>query len=92
MARLEVRIPGEPGVGVIAIYKDGPTFEILAFDADGRVRQGWADAFRRGSVAAHRMSPESVAAHDWRTIVTRVAALAGRRPHAIAAVVVRDQM
>ena len=90
VARLEVRIPGEPGVGVIAIYKDGPTFEVLAFDADGRVRQGWADAFRRGSVAAHRMSPESVAAHDWRTIVTRVAALAGGRPHAIAAVVVRD--
>jgi ATP-dependent helicase HepA len=92
VARLEVRIAGEPGVGVIAIDKDGPTYEIVAFDADGRERGGWAEAFRRGSVAAHRMSTASVAAYDWRTIVTRVAALAGRRPHAIAAVVVRDQM
>ena len=89
-ARLEARIPGEAGVGVMAIYKDGPTFEILAFDADGRARPGWADAFRRGTVAAHRMSAESVAAHDWPTIVTRLAALARPRPHAIAAVVVRD--
>jgi hypothetical protein len=37
------------------------------------------------------MGWEDVAAHDWRSIATRVAAqLEGRRVHALAAVVVRE--
>jgi ATP-dependent helicase HepA len=91
VARLEVRLPGEPGAGVIAIYKDGPEPEVVAVDANGRARQDWAEAFRQGSLAAQKMRPETVAAHDWRTLVPRIASsLAGRRPHAVAAVVVRD--
>ena len=51
VARLEVDIPGQPGTGLIAIYKDGPQFEVVAFDADGRARPDWAEAFRRRSLA-----------------------------------------
>ena len=89
VARLGVRIPGDAGVGVIAIDKAGLELEILAFDSDGRSRPGWADALRRGAFEAHKLRPEDVAAHDWRTLATRLAAkFAGRRLHAIAALVV----
>ena len=37
------------------------------------------------------MKPEDAAAHDWPTLVTRLAPqLGSRRPHAIAAVLVRS--
>ena len=29
VARLEIQIPGEPGRGLVAIYKDGPQFDVL---------------------------------------------------------------
>jgi ATP-dependent helicase HepA len=91
VARLEVRIHGQPGAGVIAIYKNGPEPEVVAVDADGRARPGWAAAFRQGSLEARRMGPEHVAAHDWRRLVARLASHVGdRRPHAVAALVVRD--
>ena len=92
VARLEVHIPGQPGTGLIAIYKDGPQFEVVAFDADGRARPEWADAFRRRSLGAQKMKTEDAAAHDWPALVTRLAPqLGSRRPHAIAAVVVRSE-
>ncbi len=91
VARLEVRLPGQPGIGLIAIYKDGPQFEVAAFDADGRPRPDWAEAFRRPSLRALRMKPDDAAAPDWPTLVTRLARqLGSRRPHAIAAVLVRS--
>ena len=92
VARLEVRLPGQPGTGLIAIYKDGPQFEVVAFDADGRARPDWAEAFRRRSLGALKMKAEDAAAHDWPALVTRLAPqLGNRRPHAIAAVVVRNE-
>ncbi len=91
VARLEVRIPGQSGTGLIAIYKDGPRFEVAAFDAGGLARPNWADAFRRRSLSAVNMKAEDAAAHDWPALVTRLAPLLGnRRPHAIAGVVVRN--
>ena len=91
VARLEVRIPGQSGTGLIAIYKDGPRFEVAAFDAGGLARPDWADAFRRRSLSAVNMKAEDAAAHDWPALVTRLAPLLGnRRPHAIAGVVVRN--
>ena len=87
-----MRIPGQAGAGLVAIYKDGPQFEVVAFDADGAPRPDWADAFRRRSLRAVKMKTEDVAAHDWPALVTRLAPLLGsRRPHAIAAVLVRSQ-
>ena len=91
VARLEVEIPGLEGAGLIAIYKDGPQFEADALDLDGRRRPDWADAFRRRPLAALRMTPEDAATHDWPALVNRLTPLLGeRRPHAVAAVVVRS--
>ena len=47
IGRLELQLPGDAGIGLIAFYKDGPHMTIDAFDDDGAARPGWADAFRR---------------------------------------------
>jgi ATP-dependent helicase HepA len=92
VARLELVIPGQPGTGLIAIYRDGPQFEVVAFDAERRGRPDWADAFRRRSIGALKMTTAGAAAHDWPGLVTRLAPQFGnRRPHAIAVVVVRNK-
>ena len=91
VARLEARIPGQGGAGLIAFYKDGPDFDVRAIDVDGRPRPAWADAFRRGTEGAQRMMAADAAAHDWTPLVTRLAAQLGPgAPHALAALVVRD--
>ncbi|MGH9310332.1 MAG: helicase-related protein [Vicinamibacterales bacterium] len=91
VARLEVQIPGQHGNGLVAIFKDGPAFEVVAFDAEGHARPEWADAFRRGPPAALRMTADSAAVQDWSALAARVAPLLGsRRPHAIAAVAIRS--
>jgi hypothetical protein len=54
-------------------------------------RPDWAEAFRRRPLGALQMKVEDAAAHDWPALMTRLAPRLGdRRPHAIAAVVVRD--
>ena len=89
-ARVELRLPGEDGVGLVAIFKNGPAIEVVALDADGRPRPVWAEAVRRPSLVALRMTADDAAAHDWRALVARVSPRLGTRtPHAIAAVVVR---
>ncbi len=92
VARLEVSVPGQPGRGLIAIYREGPEAEIVAFDADGLPRPDWAAAFSRRPLAAEKMKTEDVARHDWPALVARLAPRFGsRRPHALAAVVVRSK-
>jgi ATP-dependent helicase HepA len=92
VARLEVVIPGQSGTGLIAVYKDGPQFEVRALDADGQPRPAWADAFRHLPPGAWTMRADVAAAADWPALVERLAPqLGSRRPHAVAAVVVRDQ-
>jgi ATP-dependent helicase HepA len=92
VARLELLIPGQRGTGLIAIYKDGPQFEVLALDADGRARPEWADAFRRRPLGAIEMTRGDAALHDWPSLVTRLTPqLGSRRPYAIAAVVVGNK-
>ena len=76
----------------MAIYKDGPVSRSSLFDAAGRARPDWVDLFRRRSLGVQRMKTEEAAAHDWPALVTRLAPLLGsRRPHAVAAVVVRSK-
>jgi ATP-dependent helicase HepA len=92
VARLALDVPGAPGAGLIAIYKDGPQFEVVAFDADGQSRPEWADGLRRRTAGAARMKTEDAAALDWAAIATRLAPLLGTRvPHALAAVIVRRE-
>jgi ATP-dependent helicase HepA len=91
VGRLELRLPGQSSAGLIAIYKDGPEFEVVAFDVDGRARPDWADPFRNDSPAVRAMPTADVGGHDWPAIVARLAPrLGSRRPHAVAAVVVRS--
>ena len=91
VARLECASAGQRGVGLVAVYKDGPEFEVVAFDVDGQARPDWAEAFRRRPLAALRMKADDAAAHDWPALVARLAPqLGSRRPHAVAAVVVRS--
>ena len=93
VARLEMNIPGQRGIGLIAIYRDGPQFEVVAFDAGGGARPHWADAFRRRPFAALQMKAEDAAAHDWPAVARRLAPqLGNRRPHALAAIVVRGEL
>lgn len=89
VARLEVEIPGEAGRGLAVIYKDGPQFDVRAFDSEGRERPAWADAFRRRPLRAARMKASDAKDYDWRAVVMRLAPRIGERaPHALAAIVV----
>ena len=89
VALLEVQIPGDAGRGIVAIYKDGPRFDVHAWDRDGRQRPEWAAAFRVRPLRATRMKPSDSAEYDWRGLATRLAPqLGGRVPHAVAAIVV----
>ena len=91
-ARLEVQIPGETGRGIVAIYKEGPRFDVRALDSDGRPRPGWAAAFGGRPLRAARMAPVDAAEYDWRGLATRLAPqLDDRLPYAAAAIVVRSK-
>jgi RNA polymerase recycling family C-terminal len=90
VARLEASLPGEPGIGLIALYKDDRPFEVIAFDSEGAARPDWAEAFRIQSPAALKLKTAEATVHDWPALVQRLAPLLGdRRPQAIAAVLVR---
>jgi ATP-dependent helicase HepA len=91
VARLELQHPDQPGAGLILLYKDGPQFDVVAFDWEGRARPAWAELFRDRPLAAQKMKSDDAAAPDWPAVIARlVPQLGSRRPHAIAAVVVRS--
>jgi hypothetical protein len=100
VARFEVVIGAEPGEGLVAFYKDGPGFEVVAIDASGRLRPDWAAAFRPDAAArsgpargwrARPVTGEAAADRQWMAMVRRVGTRLepARRPHALAAIVVR---
>ena len=62
VARLELTVPGHGGTGLVAIYKDGPQFDVMALDVDGSARPEWAEAFRGQRLVASRMRAEDAAA------------------------------
>jgi len=88
VVRVEVAIGQERDEGLIAVYKDGPAFEVVAFDASGRARPDWAAAFHGRSL---RVSGVTGKDRDWTALVRHLGAQLdpSRRPHAIAAIVVR---
>ena len=91
VARLRVDLIGEAGRGVVAIYKDGPQFDVVARDSEGRMRDDWAEAFQRRPARLAKMTSVDVANYDWRALVSRLAPQFGERaPHAVAAVIVRS--
>jgi ATP-dependent helicase HepA len=79
--------------GLVAIYKEGPSFDVVALDEEGRRRPDWAEAFRVRPFRARRASLASRDRQQWATTIRRLGALLdrSRRPHAIAAVTVRGK-
>jgi ATP-dependent helicase HepA len=91
VARFEIEIGGERGGGLVAIYKDGPMFEVVALDSSGQSRPDWAAAFRQRPLRVRPLTREMNESVDWARLVARLGKRldAARRPHAIAAVLVR---
>jgi ATP-dependent helicase HepA len=90
-AWLEIDMGADEGDGLLAIYKEGPGFEVVALDSTGRSRLDWAAAVRQGPLSARPVTSEVTENRDWPGMVRRLGALLdpARRPHALAAIVVR---
>ena len=81
------------GEGLIAIYKDGRAFDVLAVDSSGQPRREWADVFLRRPFRARRAMADGVTREDWAARIRRLAGAfeRSRRPHAVAALVVKPR-
>ena len=90
VVRLEVEIGDDRGYGLIAIYKDGPGFDVVAHDHSGRNRPDWAAAFRQRPLRIRQITAD-VDDREWTDAIRRLATRLdpARRPHALAAVIVR---
>jgi ATP-dependent helicase HepA len=90
VVRLELDVGSDRGFGLVALYKDGPGFDVVARDHKGRERPEWAAAFRERPLRARRMTTE-IDEQEWAESIRRLAARLdpSRRPHALAAVIVR---
>jgi ATP-dependent helicase HepA len=102
VARFELEIGSARGEALVAIYKEGPQFDVVVLDSAGRSRPDWAAAIRQRPLGARRVTGESSHAErrrgvlpdtdrDWMGLVRPLAARldASRRPHALAAMLVR---
>ena len=91
VVRLQVEIGRDRGSGLVAIYKDGLGFEVVARDSAGRERPDWAAAFRRLPMRARRVPDGAINDHEWAEMIHRLGAKLerGRRPYALAAIVVK---
>jgi ATP-dependent helicase HepA len=91
VARFEVEIGRERGEGLVAIYKDGLVFEVVAIDAAGQTRQAWAAAIRQRPLRARPIGEDANERIDWASLIGRLGKRLdpARRPHALAAIAVR---
>jgi len=93
VVRFEMNIGNEAGEGLVAIYKDGPAFEIVAIDSAGNGRLDWAEAIGRRPIQARPVMAKHADHDEWRGMVRRLGAVLDptRRLHALAAIVVRPR-
>ncbi len=91
VARFEIDIGPERSEGLMAVYKDGPIFEVVAIDSTGRARPDWMAALRQRPLRARPVTVEPVEEQHWKEMVRRMGAQLdpARRPQAVAAIVVR---
>jgi ATP-dependent helicase HepA len=91
VARFEVEIGVEQGEGLVAVYRDAHTFDVVAIDSTGRIRADWAAAIRQRPLRARPVTKDASRDIDWTGMVRRLGSQldATRRPHALAAIVVR---
>ncbi|HYE88977.1 MAG TPA: hypothetical protein VEA16_21650, partial [Vicinamibacterales bacterium] len=89
--RFEITFGSSPDAGLIAIYKDGPAFEIVAIDMAGNSRPDWAKAFFSRPINVRPILGAAAKETDWRSMVRRLGAMLdpARRLHAVAAIEVR---
>jgi ATP-dependent helicase HepA len=90
VARFEVESGGERGEGLVAIYKDGRMFEVVAIDSTGQARRDWAAAIRQRPLRARSITDANDDV-DWPSLIRRLGKRLdpARRPHALAAIAVR---
>ena len=87
---LRVAIDGASGLGLLALYKDGPVFDAVAVDPVGRLRPEWARALSRRPLRTRRVNAEAIQQRGWPGAIRRLAAAlpAGREPIALAALII----
>jgi hypothetical protein len=90
VAVLGVAFGAEKGLGLLALYKDGPVAEAVAVDASGRPRPDWAAALRQRPLRTRHPPNALLREPGWSATIRRMAARLdpARRPAALAAVVV----
>jgi ATP-dependent helicase HepA len=91
VARFTVEIDAQTGQGLVAIYKDGPRFDVVALDSSGTARPDWEAVLRRRPLRARPVSGPAEEDPAWRAAIRRLGARLdpARRPHAVAAIDVR---
>jgi ATP-dependent helicase HepA len=93
VVRLEVEIGQDRGNGLVAIYKEGPGFDVVARDSTGRERPDWATAFRQRPLRARRVADGLMSDREWTDLMRRLSAQfdPARRPYVLAAILVRPR-
>ena len=89
--RFEMKMGTAHDAGLIAIYKDGPAFEVIAIDVAGHPRRDWAAAVLRRPIDVRPIVGAAAKDVEWRSMVRRLGARLDptRRLHAVAAIEVR---
>lgn len=89
--RFEMKMGTETDAGLIAIYKDGRAFEVIAVDVAGNPRPDWAAAVLQRPIVARPVIGAAAQDQAWRSMVRRLGAQLdpARRLHAVAAIEVR---
>lgn len=89
--RFEITMGQEADAGLIAIYKDGGAFEVVAIDVAGTSRPEWAAAVLQRPINARAITGEAAKNTEWRTMVRRLGTQLDptRRLYAVAAIEVR---
>ena len=89
--RFEIKMGGEVNAGLIAIYKEGRAFQVIALDVTGAPRPDWAAAILKRPISVSPVTGDAAKSDDWRVMVRRLSHQLdpSRRPHAVAAIEVR---
>src|SRR4030095_12500396 len=91
VAELEIAAGQERAEGIVAIYRDGSSVDIVALDTTGRPHPEGPAAFREPPLRARRIDAALTASQEWRAMLRRISARLdrSRRPYALAAIVVK---
>lgn len=92
--RFEIKMGTAIDAGLIAIYKDGRAFEVVAIDVAGNPRPDWAAAALKRPIVARPVTGAAAKDQDWRSMVRRLGSQLDptRRLHAVAAIEVRPAL